>query len=158
MMGQILVPASPFPSVSLAGETGCGRHNWHPVTSYIYAVLHFPGSQSSKFGACQLRFWLMNLEQMCCCHLQIEALRASLLPPNSCYLAWQHVPGWRALRRSWLSNLCWAGLEQEINFCCFKASIFGGLSVAVVSVNCPMVKDMTVRTSIWKLPRNNSSS
>lgn len=128
---------------------------WIPtfMLSYISQALSHP-----NLGACQLQFQLMNLEQMCCCHLQTEALRASLLPPNFCYLAWQHVPGWWALRRNWLSNLCWTGLEQEINLYCFKASTFGGLSVAVVSVNCPMVKDMTVRTSIWKSPRNNSSS
>lgn len=140
------------------GEQGVadtiGTH-WIPtfMLSYISQALSHP-----NLGACQLQFQQMNLEQVCCCHLQTEALKASLLLPNFCYLAWQHVPVWWALRRSWLSNLCWTGLEQEINLCCVKASTFRGLSVAVVSANCSMVKDMRVRTSVWKLPRNNSSS
>jgi len=108
----------------------------------------FPRLSVIQIGGLSVAIPVMNLEQVCCCHLQTEVLRASLLPPNFCYLAWQHVPGWWALR-SWLSNLCWTGLEQEINLCCFKASTFKGLSIAAVSVNCSMVKDMRMRTNIW---------
>lgn len=144
------------------GVLGWGNRVWQTQlapTEFLHLCrATFPRLSVIQIGGLSVAIPIMNLEQVCCCHVQTEALRASLLPPNFCYLAWQHVPGWWALRRSWLSNLCWTGLEQEINLCCFKASTFKGLSIAVVSVNCSMVKDMRVRTSIWKLPRNNSSS